>query len=161
MLELNPGLAIWTAITFFILLFVLKKIAWKPLLNALQSREERISSSLELAEKAKEDAEQLLEENKRNLQRAEEQAQQAIREGRATAERLKNEIVEKANASSRRMIEQAKDEIQREKETALNELRREVVDLAIQAASKILGEELDERHHRKVVEGFLRELPKN
>ena len=161
MLDLNPGLAIWTAITFFLLLFVLRKFAWKPLLNALQSREERISSSLEQAQNAREEAKRLLEENKKNLQRAEEQARQVIREGRAAAERLKNEIVEKANASSRRMIEQAKGEIQREKETALNELRREVVDLAIQAASKIIGEELDERHHRKVVEGFLRDLPKN
>ena len=161
MLDLNPGLAIWTAITFFLLLFVLRKFAWKPLLNALQSREERISSSLEQAQNAREEAKRLLEESKKNLQRAEEQARQVIREGRAAAERLKNEIVEKANASSRRMIEQAKGEIQREKETALNELRREVVDLAIQAASKIIGEELDERHHRKVVEGFLRDLPKN
>ncbi|MEK6569809.1 MAG: F0F1 ATP synthase subunit B [Bacteroidota bacterium] len=161
MLDLNPGLIIWTAITFLILLFLLRKIAWKPLLNALQSREEKIQSSLERAEKAKEEAERLLEENRTNLQRAEYQAHQVIREGRAVAEKLKNEILEKANASSRRMIEQAKEEIQREKEVALAELRREVVDLAIQVASKILGEELDERHHRKVVEDFLRELPKN
>jgi len=161
MLDLNPGLIIWTAITFLILLFLLRKIAWKPLLNALQSREEKIQSSLERAEKAKEEAERLLEENRTNLQRAEDQAHQVIREGRAVAEKLKNEILEKANASSRRMIEQAKEEIQREKDVALAELRREVVDLAIQVASKILGEELDERHHRKVVEDFLRELPKN
>lgn len=161
MLEPNPGLILWTAITFFVLLLLLRKFAWKPLLNALHSREEKISNSIERAERAKEEAERLLEENKENLQRADEQAQQVIKEGRAAAERIKNEILEKANASSRRMIEQAKDEIQREKEAALKELRREVVDLAIQAASKILGEELDERHHRKVVEGFLRELPKN
>jgi F-type H+-transporting ATPase subunit b len=161
MLEPNLGLIVWTAITFFILLVFLGKFAWKPLLNDLQSREEKISNSLERAEKAKEEAERVLEENKKNLQRADEQAQQAIREGRTAAERLKNEILEKANASSRRMIEQAREEIQREKEAALNELRREVVDLAIRAAGKILGEELDERHHRKVIEGFLRELPKN
>ena len=161
MLEPNPGLIVWTVITFFILLFLLRRFAWKPLLAALDSREERISNSIERAEKAKEEAERLLEENKRNLQRADEQAQQVIKEGRAAAEKIKNEILEKANASSRRMIEQAKDEIQREKESALKELRREVVDLAIQAASKILGEGLDEHHHRKIVDGFLRELPKN
>ena len=161
MLEPNPGLIFWTAITFFILLLLLRQFAWKPLLNALHSREEKISKSIERAERAKEEAERLLEENKKNLQRADEQAQQVIKEGRAAAERVKNEILEKANASSRRMIEQAKDEIQREKEAALKELRREVADLAIQAASKVLGEELDERHHRKVVEGFLHGLPKN
>jgi F-type H+-transporting ATPase subunit b len=161
MLAPNPGLIVWTAITFFILLLLLKKFAWKPLLNALHSREEKIIASLERAENAKDEAERLLEENKRNLQRAEEQAQQVIREARSAAEKLKNEILEKANANSRRMTERANDEIRREKEAALKELRGEVVDLAIQAASKILGEELDERHHRKVIEDFLGELPKN
>jgi F-type H+-transporting ATPase subunit b len=161
MLEPNPGLILWTAITFFILLLFLRRFAWKPLLGALHSREEKISNSIERADKAKQEAERLLEENKKNLQRADEQVQQIINEGRAAAEKLKTEILEKANTSSRRMIEQAKDEIEREKEAALKELRREVVDLAIQAASKILGEELDERHHRKVVDSFLHELPKN
>ena len=161
MLDLNPGLAIWTAITFLILLVLLKKIAWKPLLNALHLREEKIRSSIERAEKAKEEAEHLLEENRKNLQRAEEQAQQIIKEGRAAAEKMKNEILEKTNASARRMLEQARDEIQRGKEVALAELRREVVDLAIKSASKILGEQLDERRHRKVVEDFLSGLPKN
>lgn len=161
MVELNPGLIIWTAVTFLILLFLLRIIAWKPLLKALHGREENIRSSIERAEKAKEEAERLLEESRKNLQRAEEQAQHAIREGRTVAEKLKTEILEKADASSRRMIEQARGEIQREKEAALTELRRDVVSLAIAAASKILGEELDEHRHRKVVEDFLRELPKN
>jgi F-type H+-transporting ATPase subunit b len=160
MLELNPGLIIWTAVTFLILLLLLRKIAWKPLLNALHLREESIRSSLERAEKAKEEAERLLEENRKNFQNAEEQAQKIINEGKAGAERIKNEIIEKANASSRRMIEQAREEIQREKEAALAELRREVADLAIQAASKILREELDERRHRKVVDEFLSGFPR-
>ena len=161
MLELNPGLIIWTAVTFLVLLLLLRKIAWKPLLNALHLREENIRSSLERAEKAKEEAERVLEENRKNLQNAEEQAQHVIKEGRAAAERMKNDLLERANASSRRMIKQAREEIQREKEAALVELRREVVDLAIQAASKILREELNERRQRKVVEEFLTGFPKN
>jgi F-type H+-transporting ATPase subunit b len=161
MVELNPGLMIWTAVTFVFLLVILRAVAWKPLLNALHLREERIRTSLERAEQAKAEAERLLEENRANLQRADEEAQRIVRDGRTAAEKMKNEIIEKANASSRRMIDQARAEIQREKETALAELRREVVSLTIAAASKVLGEELDERRHRKIVEEFLRELPKN
>lgn len=161
MLELNPGLIIWTVVTFVILLLILRKIAWKPLLTALHTREETIRSSMERAEKAKEEAERLLEENRKNLQRAEEQMQQIIREGRSAADKMKNEILEKASADSRRMIEQAKDEIEREKDAALAKLRQEVADLAIQAATKILGGELEEKHHRKIIDDFLGRLPKN
>jgi len=161
MLQLNPGLIIWTAITFLILLFILRKIAWKPLLKALYSREESIRSSIERAEKAKEEAERLLEENRKNLQRAEEEVARIIRDGKAAAEKIKAEILEKANADSRRSVAQAKEEIEREKQAALAALRQEVADLAIQAATKILGEELDEARHRKLINDFLQELPKN
>ncbi len=160
MLELNPGLIIWTAITFGVLLVVLRVIAWKPLLAALEQREKTIRSSLERAEKAKQEAELLLEENRKNLAHAEKESQRIIREGRGLGEKLKAEILEKANTSGRRMIEQAKDEIQREKEAALQQLRGEVADLAIQAASKILDETLDEARHRKLVDDFIRNLPK-
>ncbi len=74
---------------------------------------------------------------------------------------MKSEIVEKANTQARRMIEEAREEIEREKGAALAELRGEVADLAIQAASKILDETLDASKHRKMVNSFLRQLPKN
>lgn len=161
MLELNPGLIIWTAITFFLLLFVLRKVAWKPILSALQTREDTIRSSLERAELAKQEAERILEENRKNLARAEQESFRIVNEGKSVAEKMKSEIVEKANTQARRTVEQARDEIQREKEAALGALRGEVADLAVQAAGKILDETLDAAKHRKVVDNFLRELPKN
>jgi F-type H+-transporting ATPase subunit b len=116
MLELNPGLIFWTIVTFIAVLAILSRVAWKPLMHALTSREEQIRTSLQQAEEAHAEAKKLLEENKRQLAQAEALAQQAMREGREMGERLKTEIVEKANAGARSMVEQAKEEIRRERE---------------------------------------------
>jgi F-type H+-transporting ATPase subunit b len=161
MLEINPGLIIWTTVTFFLLLFVLKKIAWKHIVGALEQREEHIRLSLERAEEAKQEAERLLEENRKERAQSEERAQKILNEGRTLGENLKNEIVEKANQQARKMIDQAKQEIERDKEAALSQLREEVASLAIMAAEKILGESLDANKHKKLVDDVLNRLPRN
>ncbi len=161
MLEINPGLAIWTIVTFVLLVIVLRSFAWKPLLEALNKREEHVRSSLERAEYAKQEAERILNENRIQLAKAESEAQRILTEGRALGEKLKNEIVDQANQQSRRMIDQAKHEIERDKDAALSELRSEVASLAIKAAEKILDETLDENRHRKIVDAYLKDLPKN
>lgn len=160
MLEINPGLIVWTIITFVIVLVILRATAWKPLLGALTAREEKIRSSLKDAQDAKEQARALLEENRRQLALAEEQSQRIIREGRDMGERLKAEILEKANASARSAVEQAREEIQREKESALTQLRSEVADLAIQAAGKILDANLDTAKQRALVDAVIRDINK-
>ena len=96
MLEINPGLILWTIVTFIILLVVLRAVAWKPLLGALTAREEKIRTSLQRTEQAQQEAEKLLKENKHQLAQAEEQSQRVIKEGREMGERLKAEIMEKA-----------------------------------------------------------------
>lgn len=161
MLEINPGLAIWTIVTFVLLVIVLRSFAWKPLLEALNKREEHVRSSLERAEHAKQEAERILNENRIQLAKAESEAQRILTEGRALGEKLKNEIVDQANQQSRRMIDQAKHEIERDKDAALSELRSEVASLAIKAAEKILDETLDENRHRRIVDAYLKDLPKN
>jgi len=160
MLEINPGLIVWTIITFVIVLAILRATAWKPLLGALTAREEKIRSSLKDAQDAQEQARALLEENRRQLALAEEQSQRIIREGRDMGERLKAEILEKANTSARSAVEQAREEIQREKESALTQLRSEVADLAIQAAGKILDANLDTAKQRALVDAVIRDINK-
>jgi F-type H+-transporting ATPase subunit b len=160
MLDINPGLIIWTIITFIIVVLILRAVAWKPLLAALTAREEQIRSSLQHAEQAQQQAQRLLEENRQQLAAAEGQSQRIILEGRNLAERLKAEIMEKANASSRHMIEQAKEEIKREKEAALIQLRGEVADLAITAAGKILDANLDTAKQRQLVDAAIKDLNK-
>lgn len=161
LLNLNPGLIIWTFITFFIVLYVLKRFAWRPLLNALESREEGIKSDLSRAEHAREESERLLNEHRKNLQFAEAEARNIIDEARSTADQLRAEILEKAQSAAKALTAQAKAEIQREKETALAQLRAEVANLAIQAAGRILDENLDVERHRRIVDSFLDTLPKN
>lgn len=158
MLDLNPGLIIWTIITFLAAAFILRRFAWKPLLGALAAREEKIRSQLEQAEQAQAEAERLLAEHRRQLASAEEQSQRILREGRTLAEQMKADILEKANAGARTMIEQAKGEIQREKESALQDLRAEVADLAITAAGKILDANLDTPKQRKLVDAVIRDI---
>ncbi len=160
MLEINPGLIIWTIITFIIVVAILRGTAWKPLLKALNDREARIRESLEQAEHAQTEAQRLLEENRKQLAAAEEQAARIIKEGRDLGERLRSEILEKAQAASRQTVEQAKAEITREKEAALNQLRGEVADLAVAAAGKILEANLDAARQRKLVDSAIQELSK-
>lgn len=158
MLELKGGLVFWTILTFLITLFILHRAAWKPILKALTSREERIRTALEEAERAQQEARRLMEENKQQLAQAEQNAQRLIKEGREMGERLKSEIVDKANSSAQHMIRQAREEIDREKEAALNQLRSEVADLAIMAAGKILDANLDSPAQRRLVDKAIADL---
>ena len=78
LLDINPGAIFWTTVTFLLLLFVLKKLAWKPILNSLNERENNIRDSIQKAESAQKEAEKLLEENRTNLAKAEEEAQKIM-----------------------------------------------------------------------------------
>lgn len=161
MLTPNLGLLLWTVVTFLALLFVLRKFAWKPLITALDKREEHVRSSIERSERAAREAERILEENRKQLAKAEAESHRILNEGRSLAEKLKNEILDQAHQQSRRMVEQAKQEIDRDKEAALAQLRGEVASLAIAAAERILDETLDENRQRKLVDAYLKGLPNN
>jgi F-type H+-transporting ATPase subunit b len=158
MLQINPGLILWTIITFLIVLMILRWVAWKPLLAALSAREEKIRASIEQAEQARQQAQALLEEHRRQLAAAEEQVQRLLSEGRVLAERQRAETAEKANVSARHTVAQAKEEIQREKDAALVQLRTEVADLVIGAASKVLDKNLDTPAQRSLADAAIREI---
>lgn len=159
LLKIDPGLMIWTIVTFVVLLTILRLVAWKPLLAMLDEREKRIQDALGQAEKAKEAAEKSVEENRRMLAKAEADAAEAIARGREAAERVAQEVRQRAETESRQMLEQARRSIQQEKEQAIQELRNQVADLAILAAEKILEENLDEARNRKIVEDFIDRIP--
>lgn len=159
LLSVNPGLIIWTIIIFLLLLLLLSKIAWKPMLGALNSREESIKSAIENAEKLKEEAELLIQENKKNIQEAQIQSSKIINEARDIANKVREDIMAKANEDSKRMTEEAKAEITRQKDSALNDLRNEVADLAINAAEKIIKENLNDAKQKQIVNDFLNQVP--
>lgn len=158
MLAINPGLIIWTFIIFLLLLFVLAKTAWKPLLASLKTREQAIADSLSRAEEARADAERLIAENKQERVKAEEEIQKSLQEGRAYAEQMRRDLVEKAKGEAERLLTQARSEIERDTQHALVKLRTEVSDLAIMATSKLLDENMNEERHRRVVNKMISDL---
>ena len=159
MFDINPGLSIWTTVVFVLLVLVLGKFAWKPLLQTLKEREDKIRDSLEQAEKARAEAAELMKQNERNMARAEEEYQRIVREARALADKVREEIVGKARQQAQHDLQAAKEEIRRDIDAAKQQLRSDVADLAIKAAGKILDETLDDARHRKIVDGVMNKLP--
>ncbi|MGE5315148.1 MAG: F0F1 ATP synthase subunit B [Acidobacteriota bacterium] len=161
MLDINPGLIIWTTVTFILLVIVLGKVAWKPLIGALQEREHSIADALHKAEEARKESERVLAENTKRLAEANEETSRILRQGRELAEQMKNEIIAKAQEHARTEMDRAKEEIQREKETALVEMKNEIAEMAVSAAEKILDETLDQSKQKKMIDKVLQQLPNN
>ncbi len=161
LLSVNPGLIIWQILIFVILVFILKKIAWKPLLTALHAREEGIRNSVDQAEKLKKDSEDLIEQNKKILAEANSQSMKIINDSRTTANKMREDLMAKSQEDSRKIIEQAKIEIKQEKDSAMSDLRNEVSDLAIKVAEKIMKDNLDESRQKKIVNDFISQIPSN
>jgi F-type H+-transporting ATPase subunit b len=161
MLDLNPGLTIWTIVSFIVLVAILSKYAWKPLVQALAEREDKIRSALEQADRARSEAAELLKKNEESIARAEQEYQRMLRESKLLAEKMKEEIVGKARQQAQQELQRATEEIQRNVDSARKELRGEVADLAIKVAEKILDESLDAQKQKKIVDTFLGQLPRN
>ncbi len=161
LLDINPGLIFWTVVTFLLLLFVLKKTAWKPILASLDERERFIRESVERAETARKEAEELLEKNKQNLARAEEEAQKIIAQGREYAENLKNQIIADGKAEAKKIVADASVEIERKTQEAFSKLKGQVATIAIEAAEKIIKDNLDKEKNTNLVNKYIDGLSKN
>lgn len=158
LLNPNPGLIFWTAITFVIVLVILKKIAWGPIISMLEEREKGIQSAIDRAHTAKEEAESILKKNKEMLAKADAEADKIIREGKEYADKVRSELTEKAQAESQKMIAAAKEEIEQEKRRALDVLRNEVADMAVKGAEKIIRTSLDADKQKAVVNDMINEM---
>jgi F-type H+-transporting ATPase subunit b len=161
LLSPNPGLIFWTVLTFIILVLILKKVAWKPILTALDARETAIRESMEKAEKAKEEAQKILEENKVSNKKYVEEAQKLMAESRADAEKIKEQIIAQSKTEADKIKADAFAEIARKKDEVFDELKGQIADIAIQAAEKIINENLNKDVQSKIVNKFIEELPKN
>ena len=157
-LDVNPGLILWTVVTFICLLLILKKIAWKPILSTLNERENLIKDSLDKAETARLGAEKLILENKANMLKAEEEGQKVIEQSREYAEKVKAQVLEESKIQAKKMIELASAEIERKNAEAFIKLKSQVADIAVNAAEKILRESLDKEKQIKVVNKYLEDF---
>ncbi len=155
---INPGLIVWTWVIFIILLLVLRKWAWGPILGALEAREKRIQETLDGAAHEREQAGRLLEDQRQLLDAARDQAQHILTDSRRAAERLRAEMLEEARSQKAQIVDSAREEIQQERDLALETLRREAVDLSIAAAGQVLQRSVDSAENRRLVEEYLEKL---
>jgi F-type H+-transporting ATPase subunit b len=156
--DINTGLSIWTLLVFGMLVFVLGKYAWKPILGAVEKREKGIQAALDEAARRNADAAKLLDEHRAQIADARRQASELIAEGRAAGETVRKSIEEKARVEAQAMVDRARSEIERERDAAIDTLRRESVDLALAAASRLMQQNLDQPKDRALVERYLGEL---
>ncbi|ABL66691.1 F0F1 ATP synthase subunit B [Chlorobium phaeobacteroides] len=158
LLSPNPGLIFWTTVSFVIVLLILRKLAWGPIISALEEREKGIQSSIDRAHKAKDEAEEILRKNRELLAKADAESDKIIREGKEYGEKLRAGIAEKAQAEAAKMISMAKEEIEQEKRRALDVLRNEVAELAVMGAEKIIKTSLDADMQKKIVDSMIQDL---
>ena len=153
----HPGLFIWPLITFFIVLFILKWKAWGPLMSALEARENRINEALSSADKAKQEAEKVSGEYDEMIKKAQIEAQGIVARGKEAGEKLRDEIEEKAKEKADGLMEKTKKEIDSAKNKAINDIKSASVDLAIQAASKVINKNLDDSTNRDLAKSTINE----
>ena len=155
LVQLDPGLFVWTILTFFLLLFVLAKFAWKPLLKMLNDREELIRSSLEDAEKAKEKLEKLNAEGEAIINQARSEAQSILSEGKAAAAKLKDETLDVAKEQAKQIASEAEKQINIEKDKAIAEIKSEVVNLSMSIAEKLINKNISPEDNKALIDESL------
>ena len=153
--NLDMGTSFWTLVIFGILMVLLAKWAFPPILGYAQAREERIQQSLDEARAARDEAQKALEQQRRELAESRGQSQQIIAEGRQDAEKVRQEMLNQARTEQQEIVDRAKRDIEREREQAVESIRREAVDLSIAAASHLVGRRLDADEDRRLVQDFL------
>ena len=158
LVQLDPGLFIWTILTFLILFLVLAKFAWRPLLTALESRENTIKSSLENADKAKLELERLNAQSEEIISKSRSEAQSIRVEAKAAAEKIKADVMFQAGEDAKKLRDEAEKQIQVEMDKAVNEIRSEVVNLTISIAEKVIKKNLSKEDNHSLIEDSLQNL---
>src|SRR5262245_1290236 len=154
----DPGLFIWTIITFLVLLALLARFAWRPLLRALESRQESIRRSLDDAQKAKQELERLHAESAEIIRQSRVEADAIVSRSRGDAERLREEMKQKARAEAEAIVKNAERQIQLETGRALQQIRREAVDLSVMIASKLIQRNLTKEDNERLIDEALSQV---
>ena len=157
-MDIHPDTIIFAMINFCILVVGLKVFLYKPVCNMLDSRREEVINNLNSAEEAKLEAQKLKDEYAAQIQNARAEAQDIINQAAKIGEQTKADIVTEAREEASRLTAKAQAEIAREKTEALNEIRNEIADLAVLAASKVVGKTIDVADHQNMVDNFVKEV---
>ena len=158
LVKLDPGLFIWTIITFLVLFTVLAKYAWKPLIKMLDDRENMIRSSLDDAEKAKLELERLNQESEAITAKARSEAQSILADSKSAAEKVKEDTIAKAKEQAIKIRDDAKKQIQVEKDKAITDIKQEVVSLTLSVAEKLINKNLNNADNKSLIEESLKKV---
>jgi F-type H+-transporting ATPase subunit b len=161
--EQNPILPaanelIWGTIAFLILLVVMYRTVWPSVEKAFKDRRDNIEGKLEEAERERDEADQLLERYRRRLHDAEDETQRILDEARANAERVRRDLLAKAETDAGRELDRARQAIRSERDQAISQLRNEVGTLAIELATRVVGDSLDRERQLRLVDQYIDEL---
>ena len=158
LIQPDPGLFIWTIVTFLVLLALLAKFAWRPLLQALESRQERIRKSLEDAERARQELERLQQESAKIMRQARIEAESIVTQTRADAERLRKELKQKAKDEADNILRNAQQQIQLQTRQAIQQIRHEVADIAVLLTSKLLERNIAKEDNKRLIDDTLKQI---
>lgn len=154
----DPGVAIWTWVVFVVLLFLLKRFAWGPIMASIETREKNIRDSLEQAKEAQSESRRIAEEQNKILAEARAEAASIVGGAKNTAEELKRKIEHDAAEEKVRILESARKEIDAAKSAAIQELRKTSATLALDVAEKLVRKSMDDKNHKELVDKLLDEL---
>jgi len=154
----NVGLMIWTLLAFFVAMFILRKYAWPAITEALDKRQRSIEESIDVAERTRTEAGELLQEYRERLREARHQADEIVARARKAGEVHEREALEKAKIQREELLEQTRRDIDAETRRAIQEIRNEVADLTVMATEKVTRKSLDEKDQQRLVEEALKEL---
>lgn len=158
LVRIDPGLLVWTVLTFLALLVVLRWKAWGPILGAIERREKTIRDAIEGAKKEREEARRLIEEHRAMIDQARRDTAKMIEQARKDAEAARGDLIEKAKRDAAEVIEHGRAQIDRETRAAVLQLRGEAANLAVLAAGRIVKVSLDESAQNRLVEECLQEI---
>ena len=157
--EFSIGLFFWQTIIFILLIFLLKKYAWKPILDAVNEREEGIKNALLSAEKAKEEMASLQSDNEETLKKARAERDSLLKEAREMKQQLIDDAKNEAQSEAKKIIFQAQETIQNEKKAAISDLKNQVASLSIDIAEKVLKEKLsDDKTQMNLVKDLVKDV---
>ena len=161
---INPaiGTLFWTVLTFTLFFLILKKYAWKPILNAVKQRDEMIKGSLISAEKARKEMLKLQSDNEAILRKAREEREGILKEARDIRDKLIAEAKGKASEEAEKLVEKARAGIEREKTIALSSIREQIANLSVEIASKLIEEKLKQTgEQKKLIDTYLKDVDFN
>ena len=158
LVQVDPGLAIWTILTFLVLVGLLTKFAWKPLLAALERRKQTIAKALDDAQHAKDEYERARQESGQILAKTRLEAEAIMARARADADQFREDMRQKAMADAALIVKRAEREIQIEANRAVGQLRREAADLSVVIASKLLRRNISKEDNLALIEDTIKQL---